>query len=145
MRGGRLNIRPSLVKRSPKMMANWVLAIAHSRGGMVHSFSALFKTGNRSFLAFRGLDGCRRRGGPHWRDRRTGSPLARPGANSGRCQQVLDAAFLSAFMTRSQNFAPFVLLEPEPEDLLRAVGADAERDVDRVRHWARTNGASMAQ
>ena len=32
------------VKRSPKMTANWALAIAHSLGGMVHSFSALFKT-----------------------------------------------------------------------------------------------------
>ena len=32
------------VKRSPNRMANWALAMAHSRGGMVHSFSVRFKT-----------------------------------------------------------------------------------------------------
>ena len=32
------------VKRWPKSTANWALAMAHSRGGMVHSFSVLFKT-----------------------------------------------------------------------------------------------------
>jgi hypothetical protein len=26
------------VKRSPKRTANWALAIAHSRGGILHSF-----------------------------------------------------------------------------------------------------------
>ncbi len=41
----------ALVKRSPKMTANWALAMDHSRGGMVHSFSALFKTRNSSFMA----------------------------------------------------------------------------------------------
>jgi len=34
----------ALVKRWPKITANWALAMAHSRGGMVHSFSVLFKT-----------------------------------------------------------------------------------------------------
>lgn len=34
----------ALVKRWPKSTANWALAMAHSRGGMVHSFSVLFKT-----------------------------------------------------------------------------------------------------
>src|SRR3954451_12519063 len=36
-------------KRSPKRTANWTLAIAHSRGGILHSFSARFKTRNSSF------------------------------------------------------------------------------------------------
>ena len=39
------------VKRSPKRTANWALAIAHSPGGILHSFSARFKTRNRSFSA----------------------------------------------------------------------------------------------
>jgi transposase-like protein len=34
----------ALVNRWPKITANWALAMAHSRGGMVHSFSVLFKT-----------------------------------------------------------------------------------------------------
>src|SRR5215210_7510083 len=34
----------ALVKRLPKITANWVLAMAHSRGGMIHSFSERFKT-----------------------------------------------------------------------------------------------------
>lgn len=38
-------------KRSPKRTANWAFAMAHSRGGMIHSFSALFKTRNSSFSA----------------------------------------------------------------------------------------------
>src|SRR3954454_9142438 len=38
-------------KRSPKRTANWALAIAHSRGGILHSFSARFKTRNSSFIA----------------------------------------------------------------------------------------------
>jgi hypothetical protein len=39
------------VKRSPKRTANWALAIAHSRGGILHAFSARFKTRKRSFIA----------------------------------------------------------------------------------------------
>ena len=39
------------VKRSPKRMANWALAMHHSRAGMVHSFSDRFKTKNSSFRA----------------------------------------------------------------------------------------------
>lgn len=39
------------VKRSPKRMANWALAMAHSRGAILHSFSERFKTRNRSFMA----------------------------------------------------------------------------------------------
>ena len=41
----------ALVKRSPKRMANWALAMVHSRGGMIHSFSERFKTRNSSFVA----------------------------------------------------------------------------------------------
>jgi len=41
----------ALANRSPKSTANWALAIAHSRGGMVHSFSARFKTRKSSFSA----------------------------------------------------------------------------------------------
>ena len=33
----------ALMKRSPKMTANWALAMAHSRGGILHSFSERFK------------------------------------------------------------------------------------------------------
>jgi len=36
------------VKRSPNGTANWDLAMAHSRGGMIHSFSERFKTRKRS-------------------------------------------------------------------------------------------------
>src|SRR5438270_1282067 len=39
------------VKRSPKRTANWDLAMDHSRGGMIHSFSEWFKTRKRSFVA----------------------------------------------------------------------------------------------
>src|SRR4051812_33128327 len=39
------------MKRSPKRMANCALAMHHSRGGMVHSFSDRFKTRNSSFRA----------------------------------------------------------------------------------------------
>jgi hypothetical protein len=39
------------VKRSPNRTANWDLAMAHSRGGMIHSFSERFKTRKRSFAA----------------------------------------------------------------------------------------------
>ena len=31
------------VKRSPKMTANWALAMVHSRGGIFHSFPERFK------------------------------------------------------------------------------------------------------
>jgi hypothetical protein len=49
----RLNIDQAmaLVKRSPKRTANWALAMHHSRGGMIHSFSERFKTRKRSFVA----------------------------------------------------------------------------------------------
>lgn len=33
----------ALMKRSPKMTANWALAMDHSRGGILHSFSDRFK------------------------------------------------------------------------------------------------------
>jgi transposase len=33
----------ALMKRSPKITANWALAIVHSRGGIFHSFSDRFK------------------------------------------------------------------------------------------------------
>ena len=33
----------ALIKRSPKMTANWALAMDHSRGGIFHSFSDRFK------------------------------------------------------------------------------------------------------
>src|SRR5207248_4300884 len=39
------------VKRSPKRTANCDLAMDHSRGGMIHSFSERFKTGKRSLVA----------------------------------------------------------------------------------------------
>ena len=39
------------VKRSPKRTANRAFAIAHSRGGILHSFSERFKTRYSSFIA----------------------------------------------------------------------------------------------
>src|SRR5438105_4007062 len=39
------------VKRSPKRTANRALAIHHSRGGMIPSFSARFKTRKSNFIA----------------------------------------------------------------------------------------------
>jgi len=33
----------ALMKRSPKMTANWAFAMVHSRGGILHSFSERFK------------------------------------------------------------------------------------------------------
>ena len=39
------------VKRSPKRTANCDLAMDHSRGGMIHSFSERFKTRKRSLVA----------------------------------------------------------------------------------------------
>ena len=49
----RLNIAYALAawKRSAKRMANWLLAMAHSLGGIFHSFSDLFKTRKSSFSA----------------------------------------------------------------------------------------------
>jgi hypothetical protein len=41
----------AVVKRSPNRTANCDLAMAHSRGGMIHSFSDRFKTRKRSFVA----------------------------------------------------------------------------------------------
>jgi transposase len=41
----------ALAKRSPKRMANWALALSHSRGGMIHSFSTRCKTRNSSLMA----------------------------------------------------------------------------------------------
>src|SRR5829696_7833923 len=38
--------------------------------------------------------------------------------------------FLSSFMTRSQNLAPFGVLDPQAENVLGAVRLDAEGDVD---------------
>ena len=35
----------ALMKRSPKMTANCALAMDHSRGGILHSFSERFKIG----------------------------------------------------------------------------------------------------
>ena len=40
-----------LVKRSPKMTANWALAMTHSRAPIFRSFSGQFKTRKRSFIA----------------------------------------------------------------------------------------------
>ena len=39
------------MKRSPNRTANWALAMHYSRGGMIHSFSARFKTRKRSLVA----------------------------------------------------------------------------------------------
>ena len=33
----------ALMKRSPNRTANWALAMDHSRGGILHSFSERFK------------------------------------------------------------------------------------------------------
>ena len=41
----------ALVKRSPKNIANWAFAMVHSRGGTIHSFSALCNTRNSSLMA----------------------------------------------------------------------------------------------
>ena len=46
------------VKRSSKRMASWALAIAHSRGGIFHSFAARFNTRNRSFRAASSVGKC---------------------------------------------------------------------------------------
>ena len=41
----------ALMKRSPKMTANWALAMDHSRGGIFHSFSDRFKIRWSSLVA----------------------------------------------------------------------------------------------
>jgi hypothetical protein len=50
----------AFAKRSPKMTANCALAIAHSRGGIFHSFSARFKTRKSSFIAASSVGKCPR-------------------------------------------------------------------------------------
>ena len=49
--GGSIDYAMARVKRSPKRTANWALAMHHSRGGMIHSFSDRFKTRKRSLVA----------------------------------------------------------------------------------------------
>lgn len=41
----------ALVKRSPKMTANWAFAMTYSCGPIFHFFSERFKTRKRSFIA----------------------------------------------------------------------------------------------
>ncbi|MCW2239324.1 hypothetical protein M2351_003954 [Azospirillum canadense] len=48
----------ALENRSPKMTAICALAAVHSRGGIFQSFSARFKTRNRSFRAASSLGKC---------------------------------------------------------------------------------------
>lgn len=48
----------AFVKRSPNMMAICALAAVHSRGDIFQSFSARFKTRNRSFSAAPSLGKC---------------------------------------------------------------------------------------
>ena len=50
-RGGSTDYAMARVKRSPNRTANCDLAMDHSRGGMIHSFSERFKTRKRSFVA----------------------------------------------------------------------------------------------
>src|SRR5271169_1001647 len=50
-RGGSTDQAMAVVKRSPNRTANWDLAMAHSRGGMIHSFSERFNTRKRSLVA----------------------------------------------------------------------------------------------
>ena len=47
-------------KRSSNRIANCALAMAHSRGGILHSLSARFKTRNRSLRALSSLGKCPR-------------------------------------------------------------------------------------
>src|SRR5438132_14392125 len=49
--GGLTDQSMAAVKRSPKRTANCDLAMDHSRGGMIHSFSDRFKTRKRSLVA----------------------------------------------------------------------------------------------
>ncbi len=48
----------ALMKRSPKMTANWALAMDHSRGGIFHSFSERFKIRYNSLVAASSLGKC---------------------------------------------------------------------------------------
>ena len=57
-RGGSTDYAMARVKRSPKRTANCALAMHHSRGGMVHSFSDRFKTRKSSFVAASSLGKC---------------------------------------------------------------------------------------
>lgn len=45
-------------KQSAKRMANWLLAMAHSLGGIFHSFSDLFKTRKSNFRAASSFGKC---------------------------------------------------------------------------------------
>src|SRR4051812_23692944 len=47
-------------KRSSNRIANWALAMAHSLDGILHPFSARFKTRKRSFKALSSLGKCPR-------------------------------------------------------------------------------------
>ena len=47
-------------------------------------------------------------------------------------QHILDAAVFQLVHDAQPEFGAFVLLEPQPEDFLGAVGPYAERDVDRL-------------
>src|SRR5215212_1554484 len=51
VRGGCTDQAMADVKRSPNRTANCDLAMAHSRGGMIHAFSERFKTRKRSLVA----------------------------------------------------------------------------------------------
>src|SRR5271154_5044584 len=57
-RGGSTDQAMAVVKRSPNRTANCDLAMDHSRGGMIHSFSERFKTRKRSFVAASSLGKC---------------------------------------------------------------------------------------
>lgn len=46
------------MNRSPTIMANWALAITHSRGPIFHSFSEWFKARKRSFIAASSVGKC---------------------------------------------------------------------------------------
>ena len=50
----------ALVKRSPKMTANWALAIDPLTAPIFHSFSERFKTRKRSFIAASSVGKCPR-------------------------------------------------------------------------------------
>lgn len=50
----------ALAKRSPKRMANCALAMVHSRGGIIHSFSARCNTRNSSLMAASSVGKCPR-------------------------------------------------------------------------------------
>ena len=56
--GGSTDQPMAAVKRSPNRTANCDLAMAHSRGGMIHSFSERFKTRKSSLVAASSLGKC---------------------------------------------------------------------------------------